>query len=75
MVGTTDKKKSFHPFGIAICTNERNQDFEFIFKSIKTCAKQFDNFYYEPDTLIADAADATTIGFKSAFGENSLKKE
>lgn len=29
-VGTTDMHRSFHPYGIAVCTNERCADFEFL---------------------------------------------
>jgi hypothetical protein len=74
MAGTTDRKKSFHPLGIAICAHERNTAYQFIFDSIKGCAKDFDEFHYQPNTLIADASDATTIGFKSVFGATALQK-
>jgi hypothetical protein len=31
IVGTTDKDKSFHPFGVALCCNEKEEAFKFIF--------------------------------------------
>ncbi|CAF4975592.1 unnamed protein product, partial [Rotaria socialis] len=35
IVGTTDLNKKFHPFGLAICSNEKTKDFEFIFNGIQ----------------------------------------
>ena len=34
-VGTVDKNKSFHPFGLAVCSDEQQDDFRFLFNSIK----------------------------------------
>lgn len=34
VVGTTDKGKHFHLFGLAVCMNEKTADFVFVFKSI-----------------------------------------
>jgi hypothetical protein len=31
IVGTTDKAKVFHPFGIAMCSNEKEEAYTFIF--------------------------------------------
>ncbi|CAF2821308.1 unnamed protein product [Rotaria sp. Silwood2] len=39
VIGTTDFNKAFHPFGLAICSNEKTKDFEFIFKSSNWYAK------------------------------------
>ncbi|RNA28912.1 hypothetical protein BpHYR1_040067, partial [Brachionus plicatilis] len=35
MIGTTDRQKHFHPFGICISTNETGDDFRFLFESLK----------------------------------------
>jgi hypothetical protein len=40
--GTTDKEKIFHPFGIALCFSEKEDDFAFVFDAIKQAAKDFD---------------------------------
>jgi len=45
IVGTTDADRHFHPFGLAICTNEEKQDFKFLFQSLvngveKICQKK-----------------------------------
>ena len=69
IVGTTDKAKQFHPCGLAMCCNEKDEAFEFIFNSIKDSVKEIYNFNYEPTILIAYASDAITNVFKSVFGE------
>ncbi|CAF1046222.1 unnamed protein product [Didymodactylos carnosus] len=35
IIGTTDMIKQFHPYGFAVCSNEAEKDFEFIFMSIR----------------------------------------
>lgn len=62
--GTTDKNKNFHPFGIALCSSENNVDFAFFFRAIKSaCFRVFDQSI-SPSILVADSADAITLGFK-----------
>ncbi|CAF0962497.1 unnamed protein product [Rotaria sordida] len=34
IIGTTDIIKQFHPYGFAVCSNEKEKDFEFIFSYI-----------------------------------------
>ncbi|RNA08081.1 hypothetical protein BpHYR1_026778 [Brachionus plicatilis] len=70
-IGTTDHNKNFHHFGIAVTTNERTEDFEFLFKSIKKVVEEIVMISLEPDTLIADNALEITNGFSSVF---NLKK-
>jgi hypothetical protein len=36
--GTTDKARSFHIFGGAVCANEQTEDFIFAFKALRTGA-------------------------------------
>jgi hypothetical protein len=73
IVGTTDKDKSFHPFGVALCCNEKEEAFKFIFQSIKECVKEIYDFDYQPTILVADASEAITNGFKSVFDELLLR--
>ena len=63
IVGTTDKDRHFHPFGLSITSNETSKDFEFIFSSLKRTKPT-----YSPKYLIADCAQSITNGFESVFG-------
>lgn len=65
-VGTTDRHRAFHPFGIAITSDEQEADFAFMFKAIKdTCA--LIDVDFKPTILVADNAAAITNGFASIF--------
>ena len=69
IVGTINKEKKFHPYGLALTVNEETVDFEFIFRSIKDGAKNiFDNDFI-PNSLVADASGAIMNGFSRVFGE------
>ena len=35
IVGTTDSDRKFHPIGLSVCIEEKQKDFEFIFKVIR----------------------------------------
>lgn len=70
-IGTTDNNKKFHHFGIGITTYEKQEDFAFIFRTVKKTVENVEGVEYEPDTLIADNAPEITNGFKDVF---SLKK-
>lgn len=65
--------RHFHPFGLGVCTNEKTEDFEFIFQCILVGLRLLK---LEPRTdyvLISDAADAIRNAFDSIFGEDSEK--
>ncbi|RNA21679.1 hypothetical protein BpHYR1_049475 [Brachionus plicatilis] len=40
MIGTTDRQRHFHPFGICISTNETGDDFRFLFESPEKASYQ-----------------------------------
>lgn len=67
MCGITDMDKKFHPTGLAICSNERSADFEFIFNAAKSGIDDELNIDYKADALVADGADAITNGFKNVY--------
>ena len=67
MIGTTDPNRQFHPFGMAVSTNECAQDFKFIFESVKDAVKSIHNETFRPTMLQADAAQSITNGFKACF--------
>ena len=58
-VGTTDKDRHFIPFGCVVSTGEAENDFKFLFDSLKEGLKMIDpSFIYSPKHLIADNAGA-----------------
>ncbi|CAF1367392.1 unnamed protein product [Rotaria sordida] len=67
IVGTTDVNKSFHPFGLAICSNEKTEDFEFISNNIQNGMQVINKDLLKPTALISDAADAIKNGFRNVF--------
>ncbi|CAF1545409.1 unnamed protein product, partial [Rotaria sp. Silwood1] len=67
VIGTTDLKKVFHPFGLAICSNEQTKDFEFIFNSAQIGLKKINKNLLKPSALISDAADSIKNGFKNVY--------
>lgn len=71
IVGTSDMHKKFHPFGVAVCTNETTADFEFVFKSLKTGLKDNFDVDFQPEYLISDAAKSIHKGFRNIFGDDS----
>jgi hypothetical protein len=70
LTGTTDLSRQFHPFCLSVCTNEDNEDFTFIFNTLKVSIQVLFNIIYNPTILMADAAASITIAFTSVFGSN-----
>lgn len=66
-IGTTDADRKFHPFGIGVCTNERADDFEFIFRSLKEGVRRITEKEIDPNVLVSDAAASIHNGFKKTF--------
>ena len=71
-VGTTDKDRHWHPFGIGLTFFETHDDFAFLFDAVKEASQEIANHDYDPDTLIADSAAQIHNGFESVF--TSLRK-
>ena len=72
--GTSDQDKVFHPFGISVCTNEKDNDFQFMFESLKVGLQAINQTALPNDgsiSLIADSADAITNGFKAVFSPDT----
>ncbi|RNA01305.1 hypothetical protein BpHYR1_024587, partial [Brachionus plicatilis] len=65
--GTTDRAKKFHPFGLALCTSEKEIDFAFFFKAIKLIAEKIYNKMIDPRIVIADNAEAIANGFEQSL--------
>lgn len=62
--------RKFHAFGVAVCTNEKTVDFEFVFNSVKSGVLNIFDEMLNPQFLISDAAGSIHAAFKNAFGEN-----
>jgi hypothetical protein len=75
IVGTSDKARKFHPFALAVTTNEATEDFRFVFSSVKSAFFKLwpDDPQPAPTVLIADAASAITCGFREAFGNAFIR--
>lgn len=71
-VGTMDMDRKFHLFATMLSKYERNDDFEFLFSTLKSAAHNFFQYDFTPKILISDAADAIHIGFKKVFGVDVL---
>ena len=55
---------------MSVCTNEENEDFTFIFNTLKVSIQVLLNIIYNPTILMADAAACITIASTSVFGSN-----
>lgn len=70
VVGVTDRDRHFHVISLAVTTNEKAEDFEFIFRAIQTAAEIHNGKTFVPDVLICDAAKAIQNGFQEVFGHD-----
>ncbi|CAF2885992.1 unnamed protein product [Rotaria sp. Silwood2] len=72
IIGATDSDRKLHPLGLAVCSNEQQQDFEFIFKSISNGVDQIVQPKFMPEVLIADGADAIRNALKTTFNNDKI---
>ena len=75
VVGTTDKGKHFHPFGIGVTSSETSVNFEFIFHPIAKGILMLTKQEYKPQALLADASPVITNWFTKAYNYNQLNTE
>jgi hypothetical protein len=64
LLGTTDKGRKFHPFGVIVSKGENTDDFRYFFEAFH----MFDRDWH-PTELLADASVAITNAFISVFGQ------
>lgn len=67
ILGTTDNNRKFHPFVSCVSTNERSDDFKFIFKSLKDSVNDLFDAVVDPRILIKDAAESISNGFIAVY--------
>ncbi|KAF9758301.1 hypothetical protein NGRA_3148 [Nosema granulosis] len=72
IIGTTDLDRHFHSFGIAVCSNEKTQDFTFVFRGLQEGIQKLGFEEINPDVLIADGADSIRNAFQDVFGEKPM---
>jgi len=58
---------------MSICTNEKAEDFQFIFSILKDVLKKLYDFDFRPHSLVADGAEAISQGFMKAFEYESIE--
>ena len=66
-VETTDLNKAFHPFRLAMCSNKKTSDFQFIFNSIQSGMRKIGNDLLKRVALVADVAGSIKNGFSKVF--------
>lgn len=67
VIGCSDMNRRFHPLAIMVSTNEKWEDYSFLFKAVAHAIQIVWNVELQPNFLIADAAPAISKGFKHAF--------
>ena len=63
--------RHFHTFGIGVCSNEKKDDFAFIFQSLVDGLKNFGEVI-QVNILISDASSAIRNAFTEVFGAEIL---
>lgn len=72
VLGTVDRAKRFHPFAYACCSHEKQEDYKFVFQSIKDAIKTHLKRNFQPNKLIADGADQIRNAFYEVFASAEL---
>jgi hypothetical protein len=62
VIGTSDANRTFHPVCIAVCSHETEEDFEFVFRTLKTRLPSLN-----PEFCLSDAAGAIFNAAKSVW--------
>ncbi len=72
VVETSDYGLKFHPFGLAVCSDEKQQDFEFIFKSISADVERTIESNFTPEVLVVDGSGAIRNDFMKMFNTDKM---
>lgn len=68
VVGTIDREKHFHVTAIVVTSNEREREYEFVFRTIKSGIERETKEIFMPRILLSDYAGAIRNGFFAVFG-------
>lgn len=71
VLGCTDMDRRFHLLGIMLSTNQRAQDFAFLFECINTNTIKIMDVHVTPEVFIADADPAISKAVKSVYQANN----
>lgn len=72
MVGTTDWNKSYHPYALCVCSNEKAEDFQFVFEGLKNGTNFVLDFTMKQTAIVCDAAFAISNAFLTTFGDDMV---
>jgi len=72
LLGTTDRNRKFRLLGIAVCSNEQTDDFEFLFQSLKETVQKIYNFELKTKILVENASHSISNEFKNVLVEKLL---
>lgn len=67
VVGAIDRTRKFHPLCFALCSNETEFDYTFVFESLANAVEKFTGLKFESKIIISDAADAIQNAAKAVF--------
>lgn len=70
LLGTTDRDRVFHVFGLSVCSKEQTEDFIFLFKTIKSADQDIFQKSIAPKYLVCDAAKSIQNAFINVFGSD-----
>lgn len=73
LIGTSDCIGSFHPYGIALCSKETTQDYNFVFQELSRVLLDEFNITFNPNALLADASRQIAKSFKESFNGNRIQ--
>lgn len=73
LVGCTDMQKVFYPTGLGITTQECEDDFAFLFNSLKLGVEKVSEKEFLPKVLIADSAAAISNAFSQIFQYETIR--
>lgn len=69
---TVDRAKKFHPLVYACCSHERTLHYKFTFKYVRDAIKTHFDREFNPEVLIADAADPIRNAFYELYESAKL---
>lgn len=70
VLGVVDNMKRFHPMVYGCVSNERTEDYTFIFQTVKEAIALHLNKTFNPKILVSDAADAIRNGCQNVLGDS-----